>query len=355
MFYDLTQYMLKKADKDNPRNSEATIIECNDGSLLVAWMRFEKSSLGSSDSSPSTISSMRSYDNGKTWGEEKVVVSRFDNCINVYSPSFLRLNDGAIMLSYHVYNQLSKGLEQLTTGCYQISYDEGKTFSQRKTIWQRAGYAMANSCLIRLKSGRMIIPVVVMEGGAWTPSQKMSVSVIYSDNDSQSWNFSNHKIILPMRGAMEPFIAQDNDGKLIMVMRNQLGSVFKAYSYDDGLTWTKPQTTGLKCPESCSYIIKVPDSDKILIVWNNSEYDMSFKSHYGRRSPLTAALTSDCGETFIDFFNIETDPDYVFTNPGATFTKDKQCLLTYWTCPYTEDLRFVGLRDLKLSIFKILN
>lgn len=353
MFYDITKNILKKADSKNPRNSEATVIECNDGSLLVAWQRFEGSSLGSSDRAPSTISAMRSNDGGKNWSDERVIVNRFNNCVNLYSPCFLRLNDGGIMLIYLIYVQLERGLTRLSSCYYQISYDEGETFSERKVVWEKQAYSMANDCVRRLSSGRIIIPLTGTEGALWTSSEKLYVTTIYSDNEGKTWHFSDCKLILPLRGAMEPFLAQSKEGMLVMLMRNQLGSVFKSYSYDEGVSWSKPQTTGLKCPESCAFITSIPNSGNMLVIWNNSDYDMSFKSHFGKRSPLTAAITSDGAKTFSNFFDIETDPNFAFTNPAVTFTKDGKCILTYWTCPYTEEWEFKGLKDLKIAIFKI--
>ena len=156
-----------------------------------------------------------------------------------------------------------------------------------------------------------------------------------------------------MRGAMEPFVAELNDGRLIMVIRNQLGSAFKSYSEDQGENWSLPQTTGLVAPESCPYVTNIPGSDKIMVIWNNSEYNMHFRSHYGKRSPLTAAISADGGVTFSDFWDIETDPKIAFSNPGITWTKDGVCLLTYWVCPYSEHWVMDGLIDLRLARFRV--
>ncbi|MCL2306611.1 MAG: glycoside hydrolase [Planctomycetaceae bacterium] len=343
-----------KADQDFPRHSEATIIELEDSSLLIAWQRFEESKFGSGDQAPSTIPLMNSSDGGRTWGNLRIVAERQDETsANVYSPNFLRLRNGEILLCYKEYNQLTPGLPQLATAYTIRSQDEGKTFSPPEPIWERQPFGFSNSCIKRLSSGRVVLPICHSDGEMWKPTEKKHVRVFYSDDDCKTWVFGEKKISLPMRGAMEPFIAELQDGRLIMVMRNQLGSLFKSYSADQGESWSLPQTTGLSIPESCPYVTNIPNSDKIMVIWNNAEYNMHWRSHYGKRSPLTAAISADGGVTFTDFWDIETDPNTAFSNPGITWTRDGVCLLTYWVCPYKENWVLSGLIDLRLARFRV--
>ena len=352
-YYDREIITVCKADEDLPRHSEASIIELKDSSLLMAWQRFERSRFGSGDEAPSTISLMNSSDGGRTWGNFRVAAERDENSVNVYSPNFLRLKNRDILLLFMRYNQLTPGMPQLATAYTIRSRDEGKTFSPPEPIWQRERFGFSNSCMMRLSSGRVILPAQYAEGDLWSSSEKSHVRVFYSDDDCNTWVFGEKNISLPMRGAMEPFVAELKDGRLIMVMRNQLGSLFKSYSTDQGENWSHPQTTGLSIPESCPYVTNIPGSDKIMVIWNNAEYNMHWRSHYGKRSPLTAAISADGGVTFTDFWDIETDPKIAFSNPGITWTKDGVCLLTYWVCPYSENWIMNGLIDLRLARFRV--
>jgi hypothetical protein len=128
--------------------------------------------------------------------------------------------------------------------------------------------------------------------------------------------------------------------------------------------WTKGRTpmgefkayeteTGLPVPESCPYITRVPGSEALLVIWNNSEYDMHWASHYGKRTPLTVAVTYDNARTFSDFFDIETDPNRAFSNPGSIWLSDNELLLNYWTCPYSDAGRMSGVIDLKQAIIRL--
>ena len=353
IYYDREIINVCKADEDFPRHSEASIIELNDSSLLMVWQRFESSRFGSGDQAPSSIPMMNSSDGGRTWNNLRIAVDRDEECVNVYSPNFLRLQNGEILLCYMKYNQLEGGKPRLATAYMIRSRDEGKTFGSPETIWQKERLTMSNSCIKRLSSGRVVMPVTYSEGEIWSPTDKIHVRVIYSDDDCRTWVFGQQKICLPMRGAMEPFIAELKDGRLIMVMRNQLGSLFKSYSADRGESWSLPQTTGLSIPESCPYVTEIPNSDKIMVIWNNAEYNMHWRSHYGKRTPLTAAVSADGGVTFTDFWDIETDPNTAYSNPGITWTRDGVCLLTYWVVPYDREGRLIGLIDLRLARFRV--
>ncbi|MCL1856709.1 MAG: exo-alpha-sialidase [Kiritimatiellaeota bacterium] len=342
-----------KADGDFPRHSEASIIELNDGSLLMAWVRFERSAFGSEDLAPSTVAVMNSTDGGGTWGNFRIVARRDDGCVNVCSPNFLRLKNGDILLLYMKYNVLVPGKPAHSSGYAIRSTDEGETFGAPRTLWQNEWLTPANSCIRRLATGRVIVPLTYTEGELWRPTEKNHARVMFSDDDCQSWTFGKQDITLPMRGAAEPFVSELADGRLIMVMRSQLGSVFKSYSDDRGEHWSAPQPTGLSAPESCPTVTAIPGTSKIMVIWNNAQYDMHFRSHYGKRTPLTAAISADGGQTFTDFWDIETDPATAFSNPGITWTRDGTCLLTYWALPYDKEWAMTGLCDLKLARFRV--
>ena len=53
----------------------------------------------------------------------------------------------------------------------------------------------------------------------------------------------------------------------------------------------------------------------LLLVFNHSAYDPEF-DHYGMRTPLSIALSIDEGETWHTIRDIETDPEWEFTNPA---------------------------------------
>lgn len=352
---DLSVSFLVKADEAYPRHSEASMVACKDGSLKIAWQRFENSEFGPNDNAPATIV-MMDCPTGKPqdgWTNLRTVAECIPGCVNVYSPNLIYLKDGSLMLLYMRYTHEVPGDPELTSCYAKISYDDGASFGEEKIIWNDQSYSIANSSIRRLKSGRLIVPLNISVGELWTPTEHRSATTMYSDDDGKTWTFSSHVINLPMRGVMEPFVDECPDGRLMMVMRCQLGSVMCCYSSDEGVTWTKPQTTGLRAPESCPNIIKVPDSDTLMFIWNNSEYDPAYASHYGKRTPLTVAFSDDSGKTFYGLTDIENDPDCVFTNPAVTWTRDGRCLVTYFTSNYQPGGFMGGKISLKIAVFSV--
>lgn len=351
-FYDVSIHTAVKGTEDLPRHSEGTIIELKDKSLLLAWQRYEKSDVGSGDHAPSTISMMNSYDGGKTWENFRIVAQRTPDCVNLYSPSLYRCSDGSLSLLFKRYLQLAPRQPRIMRISRMDSYDEGKTWSEETDLWDQVNFTPINHAVKRSNTGATLIPLNYFIGGWCSPDETHQVSVLRSEDDMRSFTESN-KLDLPMRGPMEPCIAQQANGKWTMVMRTQLGSVFKSESLDDGRTWSKPQTTGLHAPESCPCVATIPGTDVQIVVWNNSEYDMYWRSHYGKRTPLTMALSRDGLRTFTDFYDIETDPERGYSNPTLSFTEDGLCILTYFTMAYAPKGYMVGPADLKVVTFRV--
>lgn len=339
-----TNYLVK-AKKGNPRNSEASVLKLKSGALFLVYQHFYDSESGSSDFALSSLNSMYSFDFGKTWKNETVLINTPKNSINVYSPNLFFFKNGDIGLIYMLRTKEDKSIFVLR------SENEGERFFVYSSVSEKQNASISNDCIRRLHSGRLLLPATYMSG-VW-PNDSSTVKPFYSDDDGKTWFSSDCSLSLPMRGAMEPFVAQTGDDRLIMVMRNQLGSVFKSVSGDNGITWSKPQTTGLKAPESCPFLIDIPDSKALIVGWNNSEYDMRWASHFGKRTPLTLAITYDGGNTFEDYINIEDDPQRAFTNLSGTWITDSKLFLTYWTAGYAENGSFGGPIDLKQAVIDI--
>lgn len=151
---------------------------------------------------------------------------------------------------------------------------------------------------------------------------------------------------------MEPHVEEARDGRVLMVMRSQLGSLFMSESRDGGMTWSKPQTTGLRAPESCPEITRIPETGDLLVIWNNSPYDPQFASHYGKRSPLTAAVSRDEGRTWSHVRDIEADPSRAFSNPGCRFTRAGTAIVNYWTCEYLPTWYMQDVIDLRVAVIE---
>lgn len=329
--YDIERIIIGPASEEFPGNHSASLVELGDGTLLIFWMRFIKSPLAGNDHAPNRIVSARSRDGGRTWDEPRIEAEPLPGDVNVYNPSILRLTSGEILFFYYRHLELEWQKPFKTSSYLRRSADNGLSFSEPVNMWEGQPFGCANSRMIRLSTGRLVLPVgqTLIWGG---PKDNQKSTCFMSDDEGRTWRQSPSLLYLPLRGTLEAHVAEANDASLVMTMRTQIGSVFISRSTDFGESWSKPQTTGLKSPESMPCLSRIPSTGDLLLVWNDSEFDPAF-DHLGRRSPLTCAISRDSGRTWCRALDLETDPAIEFTNPSCCFTRDGKAIITYMSSP----------------------
>ncbi|MBL8820082.1 MAG: exo-alpha-sialidase [Planctomyces sp.] len=325
------------------RKGEGDFIELNDGRFLLVYMEFS----GAGDDFATTrFVAQESADGGRTWEHHRVITATVPGDINVYSPNLIRSNDGGILLAFMRQHRPAG----LTIHVWK-SLDEGTSFQEFSKCMAGSDFSLCNATIKRLKSGRLLLPASPPLAGKSAATGPYAATVIFSDDDGLSWTASSSRIELPMRGAMEPHVEETQDGRVLMVMRSQLGKLHFADSLDDGQTWGQPYSSNLPSPESCPELVRVPGTSDLVLIWNNT-HDPKFRSHFGKRSPLSSALSSDHGKTWTRIRNIETDSARAFSNPGCRFTRDGRAILNYWTCEYLPDWSMQDVIDLRVSVLK---
>jgi len=337
--------VVAQGTEEHPRNGGVGMVERKDGSIFLSFMRINRSDKPryvGGDDAPSDLVTTVSRDGGKSWDEPRIFLAPGPDDWAAYTPALLRLQDGSILFRYEMYHYFVQGEPWRLSAYACWSHDECKTFSDPVTIWADSSHLCgSNGDVIQLSTGRIVVPACYMEGtalqedgekGNLAPTNTSMAGCFYSD-DGKAWKQCDNFVYLPMRGSMEPKIAELKDGRLMMVMRTQLGSVFRSFSEDGGQTWSNAQTTGLQSPESCPGLIRIPQTGDLLLIWNDSPYDPRF-DHYGLRSPLSLAVSKDEGRTWLKSKSVETDPEYEFTNPSAMVTSDGNVLIAYETSKY---------------------
>ena len=334
-----------KTTPEFTRKGEGDVVELKDGRLLLVYMEF---SGDGSDVAQTRLAALESDDGGLTWGRHRVVTETAPGDVNVYSPNLVRARDGAILL---VFMRQHSSAPQTSTQHVWRSADQGQTFEALAEFAQGASYSLCNAVIKRTESGRLLLPVsCTHEAGDGPYGHTYAGGVLCSDDDGLTWREADNRVFLPMRGVMEPHVEETRDGRVLMVMRSQLGALFVSESNDDGASWSPPQTTGLRAPESCPELCRIPGTGDLLMIWNNSPYDPAFRSHYGKRSPLTAAVSADEGQTWGRPRDIEDDDRRAFSNPGCRFTGDGRAIVNYWTCEYLPDWRMQDVIDLRVAV-----
>jgi sialidase-1 len=316
--------MIEAANAQTPRSDTASVAELSDGRLIVVYHKYEMGKHAGHDQGICRIWSKTSRDDGKTWQQPRMLVDVAPGDMNVQAPALLRLKSGRLMMNC-LRAHKSGGS---STMCVFSSDDQGRSFSELDPVWQRSKGQLLQggaSSLVALESGRLILPMHGGSGNQW--KQKNSAWCFVSDDKGKTWQRST-AIDLPKRGAMEASVAELADGTLLMSLRTQLGGPYLSRSIDCGMTWSEAVFSNLEGGESCTCLRRIPEKKDIVLFWNNSKYNKKHH-HFGERTPLTAAISSDNGKSWRIIGNIADDPKAEYTNLDCFFTSRGDAVLTY--------------------------
>lgn len=330
------------ATKSNPRYTEGSVVELNDGSLLFAVTEFFGTG---SDFAKAHIVGRQSMDGGRTWGKKRILQKNTGG-LNVMSATLRRLPaKGApdrIALFY-----LQKNSHSDLDLYARYSTDECQTFSERILVTPNPGYHVVNNDRVtRLSNGRLLAPA------ASTPDvtkvNHFTCRCYISDDEGLTWRAGKAAVDLPKRGAMEPEVIELKDGRVLMIMRNQLGTISKSYSKDGGDTWSAPGDLGLTAPEAPATLRRIPATGDLLLIWNNTY--TAGAGHGGERTPLTAAVSTDEGDTWKNVRNLETNPKLTYSYTSLAFARDR-AIMTYWVGDRSKRQWSAKFRSLPVSWF----
>ena len=170
-----------------------------------------------------------------------------------------------------------------------------------------------------LSTGEWLFPVAVWKKGIFiikNSDEEDRRAFVYKSVDNGK---SFHKlggVDMPQRSCDEHMILELNDGRLAMFVRTEYG-IGVSYSYDRGVTWTRGEDSGIKCP--CSrFFIRRLKSGRILLV---NHYD--FKG----RNNITALLSEDEGATWK--YKLLLDERANVSYPDAKEADDGYIYVTY--------------------------
>jgi sialidase-1 len=278
-----------------------------------------------SDFAKGQIVARESPDGGRSWGPQRVLQENV-GVQNVMSTTLRYLAEppragtpiGLFYLVKNNYDDLDVYLRKST--------DQAQTFGEPILISDMPGYhVMNNDRVTLLASGRLLAPVA---STADVHQENHFVSFCFiSDDAGTTWHPGKGRVDLPQRGAMEPEVIELEDGRIAMILRTQLGYIAVSYSNDGGDTWSDPVSWNVRSPESPATLRHIPATGDLLLIWNDA-YTRG-AGHGGKRTPLTAAVSSDEGRTWQHVRNIETSTDETYAYTSLTFHQDR-ALLSYY-------------------------
>ncbi len=310
--------MLAVSTPENKRNSEGDVLLLKDGRLLAAWSDFYG---GSDDAAPARISAVVSQDGGRTWSKRYTLLENTGKQ-NVMSVSFLRSRAGEVLFFYLVKNSRTELYPEV-----RRSRNEGKTWSDAVRVVADPGYyVMNNARVVRLKSGRIVCPTSFVET-LGSRGESFRTVMYVSDDDGRTWRRGKQTVSCPKRGAMEPGLLEMKDGRLLQIIRTQVGRIWHSYSTDGGDTWTEANPWTVAAPEAPSTLARLPGKGELLLIYN-PVVDLK-AGHSGPRTPLVAATSADEGRTWSRPTTLESDPSATYAYTSATIHRSR-VLLTYY-------------------------
>ncbi|MEA1951522.1 MAG: sialidase family protein, partial [Planctomycetota bacterium] len=244
-------------------------------------------------------------------------------------PSFLRLDDGQILLAY---NYSTHPRTPYFAQVYmRRSADEGKTWTDQFCITPHPGYVLVhNDKLFTLSSGRI---VATGEYKAHMPSSRDHSGYVgiafYSDDDGHTWQVSENVVDMMPVEVQEADGVELKDGRVMMFARTYSGYPVRAYSKDGCKTWSKGEPIKqLSMPYAgLPTVRRIPSTGDLLFIWI-SEKSIS-KNNLPRRCTLSSAISRDEGKTFVHQRKIVSDPEDDFGYQCIEFIGDDLAVVAY--------------------------
>ena len=319
----------------NPRNSEGAFLTLSDGGILFAYSRFKGNDF--TDCASADICVLYSYDGGQTFDDGRVILTCEDEkAVNIMSLSLLNMQNGDIGLFYLVRSTYS-----IMRMYLRRSSDQGKSWSDRILCTPQEGFFVVNNDrVVRLSSGRLIIPAAVhRKGYQETPDEvgdgyfdsRAENMFFISDDDGRVWRAAWDKCVLSapgccQSGLQEPGVIELLPGVLWGWARTDLGRQYEMFSFNGGENWTSPQPARFTSPNS-PLSMKRGGDGKLYAVWNPvplyiGRSDKVNGVWNGGRAPMVIASSADNGTNFSEPVAFETDEECGYCYCALHFTED---------------------------------
>lgn len=224
------------------------------------------------------------------------------------------------------------------------SKDEGETFYKYTvcTLQDRVGYyVLNNDRVIRLSSGRLLMPLTFHRGGYANGGAsgywdgRSFACFLYSDDDGETWRESADTVFAPFVGStsglQETGVVEKKNGVVWAYNRTDRMYQYEYFSFDGGIHWTAPQASRFTSPNSPMLIKRHPKTGVLYAVWN------PIPNYNGRktnsvscgRTPIVYASSEDDGVTWSEYTVLEDDEERGYCYPAMFFTEDDAMLVAY--------------------------
>ncbi len=296
-----------------------SVIRLRSGHLLMAANGVESENI--KQKAPRSWSSL---DGGRTWKQTGRLNMNWKLSGRRYAGgvSFLRLQDGRLAILMHRGVKQGGGLPSISfSSDEEVSWSDACLLGGDEGIW----YVM-NDRMIQTKTGRILVPVA--RGGGRYEGDTNSVLCFFSDDGGTSWLQSSSGATLPgPRGMAEPAVAELEDGRILLLGRTGKGAHYRAYSSDNGKTWSSPEPTTLVAACSPLTLKRMPDG-RLIVLYNHAQPTEA--EGFFPRDPLVYAISSNNGRDWSRPAIIDDEPHRQHIYPSICFL-EKEMVVLYST------------------------
>jgi len=310
----------------NPGYLEPLVIEGErEGELLFIYSDYPRGEKGM------WISFKASRDAGRTWDEEWIALDGEGREISGFHISVMRLKSGRMGMAYSTPDPEHghPGREAGHMIFYRTSGDGGRTWSAALRVGVHHSCCCTGHGMV-LAGGRIVLPVFRWispipgnDAEGWVlenndPSPTLSYSFTYvSDDEGLTWRQSLSDLFVSVNRAAwdmeEPTVVELKDGRLLMHLRSELGRMYRCYSSDGGISWTRPEAMQIAASYTPHMIRRIPSTGDLLMIWNQgSRQEITTGLH---RHRLSCAISKDDGQTWANFKNLESLDDVTVVSP----------------------------------------
>lgn len=309
---------------------ETTLFTRKDGRLCVLYHDFSRH--------PDVqLCAKLSNDAGRTWGEPWELKDSSGKAIQGFHATIVRLKSWRLGLvcSAVGFPGAHPGRDGGRLVVFRTSDDEARTWSDPVLVDNHFAACTSGHTIV-LPSGRIVAPgfkwvspIPGNEAEGWItsnddPSPTLSYSFVFvSDDKGKTWTRSLSELFVSVRRAAydleEPTVVELKDGRLLMHCRSELGRMYRSFSKDGGLSWSRPAPLQMAASYTPHLLRRIPSTGHLLLIWNQSSRQEIVTGLHRHR--LSCAVSKDEGETWENFKNLESLDDVtIVTPPPADLT-----------------------------------
>jgi len=192
--------------------------------------------------------------------------------------------------------------------------------------------------------GFMRCKPLFLSSGEWVAfaydqlSDRHAYNVSYDKGKTWTRMHGGKKLLTPFDEGMA---YEMEDGAVRLFVRNELGEIGEAYSYDKCKTWTDTVLSGIPSPSTRFYVSRTP-SGRILLVHND---------HNKSRTNMTVKLSEDDGKTWKYSVCLDCrgdlsypDADFFGGKIYLTFDRERRGAMEILFTKFTEEDIIAGVK-----------